>query len=136
MSCCATPPFKSTSPIANLLSQKRPSAEAQLDSKVEAPAIDHKNIPMIKFLREKGEKKVAEKRSLRRTQGAGVGSSASKGGKAGQSKGDKEKEKVGGASNAKNNNSSGANGSGLSVLKVKVFQSIPDLSVSSHNIRL
>ena len=113
------------------MSQKRPSAEAQLDSKVESPAIDHKNIPMIKFLREKGEKKIAEKRSLRRTQGAGVGSSASKGGKAGQSKVDKEKEKVGGASNAKNNISSGANGMGLSVLKVRILHSHP--SVSGHN---
>lgn len=98
---------------------------------MEVPAIDHKNIPMIKFLREKGEKKIAEKRSLRRTQGAGVGSNASKGGKIGLSKVDKEKEKGGSASNAKNSSSS-ANGAGLSVLKVKVLHSASHLSVSSQ----
>lgn len=92
-----------------------------MDNKPEAPAIDYKNIPMIKFLREKGEKKIAEKRFLRRTQAAaGVGPSTSKGSKTGQSKVEKEREreKGGGTSNAKGSSGFGASGTALSVLKV------------------
>jgi hypothetical protein len=55
----------------------------QYDNKTEAPTIDHKNIPMIKYLREKAEKKLAEKRLLRRSQepSRSGGSSSGKGSK-------------------------------------------------------
>jgi hypothetical protein len=69
---------------------------------------------MIKFLREKGEKKIAEKRSLRRSQAAGVLLNVSGKGKGGSGKGDR------GSGNSKGSGSAGP-GSGSASSSVKVI---------------
>lgn len=87
---------------------------------MEAPAIDFKNIPMIKFLREKGEKKIAEKRFLRRTQVASGISGSSSSGKGGKGSRGSEKERGDRSGTAGGDRSSGkSSGSGLAPLKVR-----------------
>lgn len=97
--------------------KKRPSAEVQYDNRVETPVIDHKNIPMIKFLREKGEKKIAEKRSLRRSQVSGVLLNVSGKGKGGSGKGDRGS---GGNSKGSGGTAGPGPGSGSASSSVKV----------------
>ena len=66
---------------------KRPSAEVQYDQKEgkEEAKIDHKNLPLIKFLRERAEKKLAEKKLLKFGTGKlpemGTGSRGDRGGR-------------------------------------------------------
>ena len=75
---------------------KRPSAEVQYDQKEgkEEVKIDHKNLPLIKFLRERAEKKLAEKKLLKFGTGKipemGTGSRGERGGRdRGRSKGER-----------------------------------------------
>ena len=77
-------------------------------------AIDFKNLPMIKYLREKGEKKIAEKKFLRRSQAAaGISSSSFSGkGSRGGSRGGSDKERGGDRSSGKG---SGASSGSLKV---------------------
>lgn len=118
MFCSATYSNRMTDLIEEFIvnnTQKRPSAETQYDNKVEAPAIDYKNIPMIKFLREKGEKKIAEKRSLRRSQAAGVLLNVAGKGKGGPGKGDR-----GSSGGSKGTGGTAGSGSGSASSSVKV----------------
>ena len=58
---------------------KRPSSEIAYDSnKEDVTKIDHKNIPLIKYLRERAEKTLQEKRLLRRA-GSGSGKTSGSG---------------------------------------------------------
>lgn len=106
--------------MTSLNTQKRPSAEVQYDNKIEAPVIDHKNIPMIKFLREKGEKKIAEKRSLRRSQAAGVLLNVSGKGKGVSGKGDRGSGNSKGSGGTAGPGSGSGSGSGSTSSSVKV----------------
>lgn len=72
---------------------------------------------MIKFLREKGEKKIAEKRSLRRSQVSGVLLNVSGKGKGGSGKGDRGS---GGNSKGSGGTAGPGSGSGSASSSVKV----------------
>ena len=72
---------------------------------------------MIKFLREKGEKKIADKKFLRRSQATGSGGNVSMSGKGGSkgTGGDKGKGGDKGSTGTGNTKNSGAGNSGLKV---------------------
>ena len=96
---------------------KRPSAEVQYDQREgkEEAKIDHKNLPLIKFLRERAEKKLAEKKLLKYGTGKvpemGTGSRGDRGGRDRGRKGDRgdggESSKKDGGSGKREKGSSG-----------------------------
>lgn len=74
---------------------------------------------MIKFLREKGEKKIADKKFLRRSQASGSGGNVSTSGKGGsKSTGSTGKGGEKGSAGTGNSKNSGAGTSGLKVKTV------------------